>query len=195
MCGLLFRLCFGYRSYTLCIVLSCWFSPGEWFLDVSTETNSPAWTLFFWPLSKAGERAVPPTTVAVKVRDLCFNVTNTKDFRVTGVDFFGCTFQCRTCRNAVVANVTMLYPTFNRLIPEMGPVDVDLDKEQFSLPADKYIERFRLMASMDVNSQVQKAVATLIEVRSERCKLAIAVRQPSALPPSTTTIDLSGLGQ
>ena len=92
-------------------------SPGEWFLDSS---HPEKWTVYLW-----FPNGTSPTTadVEVKVRDLCYNMTKSSNLHLEGMDFHGCTLQLNNCNSSTVKNVDLLYPTFNREILEMGPVD------------------------------------------------------------------------
>eukprot|EP00117_Sycon_ciliatum_P047874 scpid69469/ scgid5151/ len=104
------------------------------------------------------------TSLEVKVRSLCFNASHTSRFVLTDMAFFGCTFTCNQCIGALVANVSLLYPTYDKFIPEMGPVDQELGDEYGLLGVDSVATRqnWQRYLSSSVSAQ-QRTVATKIE--------------------------------
>lgn len=89
-------------------------APGEWFHDAATKR------LY---LRCEDDRAPSEHTVAYKKRDLAFNLRNCSHVEIRGFRFFATTFALKGCHHCVVENCQLLFPTFSRMLEDLGPKD------------------------------------------------------------------------
>lgn len=82
-------------------------SPGEWFHD---EENR---RLLFIPPD--GQKP-GPGDVSIKVRDHGMTGRAVKHVEISGLQFFGCTFQFEESHDLVIENCHILYPNYSRLL-------------------------------------------------------------------------------
>lgn len=128
-------------------------------METSTGPGTPVWTLYFWP--PASHLEAPPSSLEVKVRDLCFNMSNNTHFHLSQMDFFACTFECKQCNNAVVSSVNLVYPSYDRLIQESGPVDLE---DGWTEPHTEEEAKLRFFEAMGAQAAKPSTPHTLIDV-------------------------------
>jgi len=84
-------------------------APGEWFLDIQTDT------LYLW-LPDGSDPA--SHRIEAKVRDYAFDLKDCAYVELEGFHLFGATVRLRDCRHCQVENCHFLYPTYARRIAD-----------------------------------------------------------------------------
>lgn len=83
--------------------------PGEWHYDTSKDT------LYLY---RRGGGQPLPGEIEVKVSNYGIQANNKDYIYISGLDFFGCTFRLENCDFCIVENCNLIYPSYNREIPE-----------------------------------------------------------------------------
>jgi hypothetical protein len=88
--------------------------PGEWYHDAAAKQ-----------LYLRCEDDRPPTgrIVEYKRRDLGFELRKCQYVQLHGFRFFGDTFVLNDCHHCLVENCQLLFPTFSRMLDDVGPKD------------------------------------------------------------------------
>jgi hypothetical protein len=108
------------NQYFLSGLLGALDCAGEWYIDRDG-------ILYFYPPDTAADSCRPPSAeVALKVRDYAIRYDNARqptfNYTFANLQLFGATFALNTCTSCAVANVNLVYPTYNREILEAnGP--------------------------------------------------------------------------
>lgn len=87
-------------------------APGEWWYDYETKQ------LY---LRCEDDRPPASHTVAYKKRDLAFDAKGCQYVEISGFRFFGATFTFQDCNHCLVENCRLLFPTFSRMLDDVGP--------------------------------------------------------------------------
>lgn len=89
-------------------------ASGEWFHDATTKR------LY---LRCEDDRSPSEHAVAYKKRDLAFDLRRCSYVEIRGFRFLGTTFTLKGCQHCVVEDCRLLFPTFSRVLEDLGPKD------------------------------------------------------------------------
>ena len=96
-------------SYYLTGKLEALDYPGEWYFDPGTNL------LYVF---KPGGGVPQPGEISLKRINYGLTASSKSHITVSGINFFGCTFQFSNCGNFVIEKCTIEYPAYSRDIPE-----------------------------------------------------------------------------
>eukprot|EP00039_Didymoeca_costata_P024314 m.10005 g.10005 ORF g.10005 m.10005 type:complete len:696 (+) comp4179_c0_seq1:2-2089(+) len=85
-------------------------APGEWFIDDASNM------LYF----RTPDCEAPANgSIAVKAREILIDSSNAVSVSISNMQLFGGALQMANCSACSISNVDLVYPTYNREIPEM----------------------------------------------------------------------------